>query len=85
MTPETPVAQALPCRRDPIPRRHQAPRQCRLPLKKRIRPPTSLGLISIRSMAQDFSQRLNELPEGWLQAMGVTITKATAVFVVHVT
>ena len=29
-------------------------------------------------MAQDFSQRLNEMPEGWLQAMGVTITKATA-------
>src|SRR5213076_2732578 len=29
-------------------------------------------------MSQDFSQRLNEMPEGWLQAMGVTITKATA-------
>lgn len=30
-------------------------------------------------MAQtDYSHRLNELPEGWLQAMGVTITKATA-------
>ena len=29
-------------------------------------------------MAQtDYSHRLNELPEGWLQAMGVTITKAT--------
>src|ERR1700682_1366742 len=29
-------------------------------------------------MGQDFSARMNELPEGWLQAMGVTITKATA-------
>ena len=29
-------------------------------------------------MAQDFSQRFNEMPEGWLQAMGITITKATA-------
>ena len=29
-------------------------------------------------MAHDYSHRLNELPEGWLQAMGVTITKATA-------
>ena len=29
-------------------------------------------------MAQDFSERLNELPEGWLKAMGVTITLATA-------
>ena len=28
-------------------------------------------------MSQDFSQRMNELPEGWLQAMGVTITLAT--------
>src|SRR2546429_1854262 len=28
-------------------------------------------------MSQDFSQRMNELPEGWLQAMGVTITFAT--------
>jgi len=27
---------------------------------------------------EDFSQRLNEMPEGWLQAMGITITKATA-------
>jgi len=26
----------------------------------------------------DYAQRLNEMPEGWLQAMGVTITKATA-------
>jgi 1,4-dihydroxy-2-naphthoyl-CoA hydrolase len=26
---------------------------------------------------QDFSARLNELPEGWLKAMGVTITYAT--------
>jgi len=29
-------------------------------------------------VAQDFSQRLNALPEGWLQAMGIIITKATA-------
>ena len=29
-------------------------------------------------MSQDFSARLNELPEGWLQAMGITITLATA-------
>ena len=29
-------------------------------------------------MVEDYSHRLNELPEGWLQAMGVTITKATA-------
>lgn len=29
-------------------------------------------------MGQDYSQRLNEMPEGWLQAMGVTITQATA-------
>jgi len=29
-------------------------------------------------VAQDFSQRFNEMPEGWLQAMGITITKATA-------
>ena len=28
-------------------------------------------------MSQDFSARLNELPEGWLKAMGVTITLAT--------
>jgi 1,4-dihydroxy-2-naphthoyl-CoA hydrolase len=28
-------------------------------------------------MSQDFSARMNELPEGWLQAMGVTITLAT--------
>ena len=28
-------------------------------------------------MAADFSERLNARPEGWLQAMGVTITKAT--------
>ena len=28
-------------------------------------------------MAEDFSARLNEMPEGWLQAMGVTITHAT--------
>jgi 1,4-dihydroxy-2-naphthoyl-CoA hydrolase len=26
---------------------------------------------------EDFATRLNELPEGWLQAMGVTITHAT--------
>jgi len=29
-------------------------------------------------VAQDFSRRLNAMPEGWLQAMGITITKATA-------
>jgi 1,4-dihydroxy-2-naphthoyl-CoA hydrolase len=29
-------------------------------------------------MSQDFAQRLNEMREGWLHAMGVTITKATA-------
>jgi 1,4-dihydroxy-2-naphthoyl-CoA hydrolase len=29
-------------------------------------------------VAQDFSQRMNELPKGWLQAMGITITRATA-------
>jgi 1,4-dihydroxy-2-naphthoyl-CoA hydrolase len=29
-------------------------------------------------VGQDFSERLNELPEGWLKAMGVTITLATA-------
>ena len=29
-------------------------------------------------MGQNFSERLNELPEGWLKAMGVTITLATA-------
>jgi 1,4-dihydroxy-2-naphthoyl-CoA hydrolase len=28
-------------------------------------------------MSQDFAGRLNELPEGWLQAMGVKITHAT--------
>jgi len=28
-------------------------------------------------MTQDFAKRLNDLPEGWLQAMGVTITSAT--------
>ena len=28
-------------------------------------------------MSQDFSARLNELPEGWLQAMGITVTHAT--------
>ena len=28
-------------------------------------------------MAEDFSQRLNEMPEGWVQAMGMTITHAT--------
>jgi 1,4-dihydroxy-2-naphthoyl-CoA hydrolase len=27
---------------------------------------------------EDFTQRLNSMPEGWLQAMGITITKATA-------
>jgi 1,4-dihydroxy-2-naphthoyl-CoA hydrolase len=29
-------------------------------------------------VSEDFAKRLNDLPEGWLQAMGVTITKATA-------
>jgi 1,4-dihydroxy-2-naphthoyl-CoA hydrolase len=28
-------------------------------------------------VSEDFAARLNELPEGWLQAMGVTITHAT--------
>lgn len=28
-------------------------------------------------MSQDFSERLNDMPEAWLQAMGVTITLAT--------
>jgi len=28
-------------------------------------------------VSQDFSARMNELPEGWLHAMGVTITLAT--------
>jgi uncharacterized protein (TIGR00369 family) len=28
-------------------------------------------------MTEDFSARINERPEGWLQAMGVTITLAT--------
>jgi 1,4-dihydroxy-2-naphthoyl-CoA hydrolase len=28
-------------------------------------------------VSEDFAERLNELPEGWLQAMGVTITHAT--------
>jgi 1,4-dihydroxy-2-naphthoyl-CoA hydrolase len=28
-------------------------------------------------VSQDFSARMNELPEGWLVAMGVTITMAT--------
>jgi uncharacterized protein (TIGR00369 family) len=28
-------------------------------------------------VTQDFADRLNEMPEGWLQAMGVTITLAT--------
>jgi uncharacterized protein (TIGR00369 family) len=26
---------------------------------------------------KDFAERLNEMPEGWLQAMGITITHAT--------
>jgi 1,4-dihydroxy-2-naphthoyl-CoA hydrolase len=29
-------------------------------------------------VAEDFSKRLNAMPEGWLQAMNVTITRATA-------
>jgi uncharacterized protein (TIGR00369 family) len=28
-------------------------------------------------VSEDFAARMNELPEGWLQAMRVTITKAT--------
>lgn len=28
-------------------------------------------------MAQDFAEQLNEIPEGWVQAMGMTITYAT--------
>jgi uncharacterized protein (TIGR00369 family) len=28
-------------------------------------------------MSQDYAARLNQMPEGWLQAMGVTITLAT--------
>lgn len=28
-------------------------------------------------MAEDFAQRFNELPEGWVEAMGMTITHAT--------
>jgi uncharacterized protein (TIGR00369 family) len=28
-------------------------------------------------MSEDFAQRLKDMPEGWLQAMGVTITQAT--------
>jgi len=28
-------------------------------------------------VAQDFAAQLNEIPEGWVQAMGVTITYAT--------
>jgi uncharacterized protein (TIGR00369 family) len=28
-------------------------------------------------VSQDYASRLNEMPEGWLQAMGVTITLAT--------
>ncbi|HYS98423.1 MAG TPA: PaaI family thioesterase [Candidatus Dormibacteraeota bacterium] len=28
-------------------------------------------------MVKDFSRQLNEIPEGWVQAMGITITHAT--------
>ena len=28
-------------------------------------------------MAQDFAEKLNEIPEGWVQAMGIRITYAT--------
>jgi uncharacterized protein (TIGR00369 family) len=28
-------------------------------------------------VSEDFSKRLQEMPEGWLQAMGITITRAT--------
>jgi 1,4-dihydroxy-2-naphthoyl-CoA hydrolase len=30
------------------------------------------------SVAEDFAERLNTMPEGWLQAMNITITLATA-------
>ena len=29
-------------------------------------------------MPEDLSHRVNDLPEGWLRAMGITITRATA-------
>jgi 1,4-dihydroxy-2-naphthoyl-CoA hydrolase len=29
-------------------------------------------------VSEDYSARMNELPEGWLQAMGITITLATS-------
>jgi 1,4-dihydroxy-2-naphthoyl-CoA hydrolase len=32
---------------------------------------------TISPVTQDFTERLNEQPEGWLQAMGVSITYAT--------
>jgi 1,4-dihydroxy-2-naphthoyl-CoA hydrolase len=32
---------------------------------------------TISLVSEDFANRLNEMPEGWLQAMAVTITKAT--------
>jgi 1,4-dihydroxy-2-naphthoyl-CoA hydrolase len=38
---------------------------------------TSSHPDTISIVKEDFAARLNELPEGWLQAMGVTITKAT--------
>jgi uncharacterized protein (TIGR00369 family) len=28
-------------------------------------------------VSEDFTKRLQEMPEGWLQAMGITITRAT--------
>jgi len=28
-------------------------------------------------VSQDFAERLNKIPEGWVQAMGITITHAT--------
>ncbi|HEY8802079.1 MAG TPA: PaaI family thioesterase, partial [Candidatus Dormibacteraeota bacterium] len=32
----------------------------------------------ICEVSEDYSARMNELPEGWLQAMGITITLATS-------
>jgi 1,4-dihydroxy-2-naphthoyl-CoA hydrolase len=32
----------------------------------------------VTGVAEDFSKRLNAMPEGWLQAMNITITRATA-------
>ena len=45
---------------------------------RNVRPSAFLAPVAFCFVAQDYSHRLNELPEGWLQVMGVTITKATA-------